>query len=72
MFGYPWNVAPIIALTFALLLSGCVITRPLRGGAVGNADEVYTRDQVDLLLLRSNCKSNARTLVQIARCNVAD
>lgn len=53
-------------VVLAVLLSSCVVTRPLRGDA---ALEVYTRDQVDLLLLRSNCKNNARTLVQVMRCS---
>jgi hypothetical protein len=57
------------ALTIAaLILSGCIVTRPLR---TSNADtEVYTRDQVDFLLLQAHCKGNARTLVQLARCRV--
>lgn len=55
------------ALGLVLLLGGCTITdridRPL-------ALDVYSRADVDAITAVAACKSAARTLVQIARCEV--
>lgn len=49
------------AILLALLLGGCMVTYDT---------DAYTRARVDQLNSQQQCKALARTLVQIARCDV--
>lgn len=50
-----------LTLIFVLsLLAGCVGERAM---------QVYSKPEVDAIAARTQCRAQARTLVQIARCN---
>ena len=49
------------AILLALLLGGCVTADPVR---------VYTRAEVDAINAEAACKTLARSLLQVARCEV--
>jgi len=54
-----------LALIALLLLPGCRLH--LSDGPV---EETYSRAEIDAINARTQCRQNARTLVQIMRCDV--
>jgi hypothetical protein len=57
----------VSALGMLIVLGGCVTTDR---DVAGYLDRYYTRSEIDALNTRQACKQLARTLIQIARCDV--
>ena len=58
------------AMLLALLLGGCVADRQLYTRAEIIAPAGYTRAEVDAINAETACKAQARSLLQVARCEV--
>jgi hypothetical protein len=65
------------AILIALPLAGCITTEDrgtidaiVADNAVRGSGPFYSRGQIDAINAETACKAMARTLVQIARCEV--